>query len=258
MLTPPSTLRDAASPSARSVRAPSSRAGGAWRSTLVPFLVTRILIVGIGWLSTSVIRPGDRWGSPHGVVDLFLRWDTGWFLRIAREGYGYYEAGKESPVAFFPLYPMLVGALSRASVPDVWAGLLVSNVALYVGAALTCSMWEREYGSVRVARNGIVLLLVWPASFFLSMVYSDGLFVALLAGTLSAGRSGRWRTAGTLGFLLGLTRSVGALILVPLILEAWGVGLPAEQRPKRRGVAWLAPRAARDSCIRDLPLAEIR
>ena len=218
----------------------SSRAGDAWRWVLWPFVVTRALIVGLGWLSTSVVRPGEWWGSPHGVVDLFLRWDTGWFLRIAREGYTYYAPGQESPVAFFPLYPMLVGGLSRIGVPEVPAGLLVSNVAFYVAAALLCVMWEREYGSVRVGQAGVVFLLVWPASFFPSMVYSDGLFLALLAGVMAAGRAGRWCRAGVLGLLLGLTRSIGALVVVPLLLEAWGVGLPAEQRPKRAGVWWLA------------------
>jgi hypothetical protein len=221
-------------------RAVSSRARDAWRWVLWPFVVTRALIVSLGWLSTSVVRPGERWGSPHGVVDLFLRWDTGWFLRIAREGYGYYAPGKESPVAFFPLYPMLVGGLSRIGVPEVAAGLLVSNVAFYVAAVLSCVLWEREYGSVRIARVGVVFLLLWPASFFPSMVYSDGLFLALLAGVMIAGRAGQWCRAGVLGLFLGLTRSIGALVVVPLLLEAWGVGLPPGQRPKRAGVGWLA------------------
>jgi hypothetical protein len=36
------------------------------------------------------------------------RWDTFWYLNIARRGYQWKTAAVTSPTAFFPLYPLLI------------------------------------------------------------------------------------------------------------------------------------------------------
>jgi hypothetical protein len=213
------------------------RAHALW--ALGPFLLTRAAIFSIGWLSLTVLAHGFKWRTPNGLLDAFVRWDADWFLGIVRNGYSY-TPGHESPVAFFPLYPMLVRALAAVGVPDITSGFIVSNTALYVAAVLCCALWTSEYRSVRIGRAGVVLLLVWPASFFHSTLYSDALFLALLAGALLLARAGRWFYTSVLGALLVLTRPVGVLVLVPLVLEAWGIGLAEAERPRRAGVAWLA------------------
>ena len=41
------------------------------------------------------------------AVDVWARWDSDWFLRIAENGYSW----PSSTPAFFPLYPLLVAVL---------------------------------------------------------------------------------------------------------------------------------------------------
>src|SRR5207253_7773676 len=48
-------------------------------------------------------------GDLHPLVNMWSRWDTGWYLEIAKSGYSY-RPGYPSSVAFFPLYPLLIRA----------------------------------------------------------------------------------------------------------------------------------------------------
>jgi Mannosyltransferase (PIG-V) len=205
----------------------------------LPFVVTRLLIYYVGWLSTLVVVHGKWWGAPARPIDLFLRWDVGWFRGIAYSGYQY-TPGVESSVAFYPLYPLSVRALTLFGLSDVASGLLISNASLFVAAVLTSLLFARQYASESIGRTAALFLLVWPVSFFHSTLYSDALFLALFAGAMLAARSGRWLMAGALGMCLSATRTIGALAILPLALEAWGVGIAAEERPPRRGAFWLA------------------
>ena len=52
-------------------------------------------------------RPDPFW-------DRFARWDAGWYHGIAANGYAYVEGGR-SNLAFFPVYPKLMGLAGRAA-----------------------------------------------------------------------------------------------------------------------------------------------
>ena len=65
------------------------------------------------------------------LVDVWARWDSVWFLRIAENGYG---AAEEAAAAFYPLYPLLVGLLGRVLFGHyVLAGVLISLSACLGG-----------------------------------------------------------------------------------------------------------------------------
>jgi len=57
------------------------------------------------------------------------RWDTGFYLSIASEGYK--NEGVQFPsVAFFPLLPILLRLVAGVSGDPLVAGLIVTNTAL--------------------------------------------------------------------------------------------------------------------------------
>jgi hypothetical protein len=59
--------------------------------------------------------------SPINLLDMWARWDSGWYLDIALNGYalrGPIET-TQSNVAFFPLYPLLIRTLLLL-VPESW------------------------------------------------------------------------------------------------------------------------------------------
>jgi hypothetical protein len=153
------------------------------------------------------------------------RWDSVWYLAVAHSGYG----GDPARAAFFPLYPLVLRALGS----DIVAGILVSLACFAIASLLLHRLVALELGP-QAAGPAVLALALFPGSLYLSMVYSEALFLALSVGAVYAARRGRWAWAGALGALGAVTRSAGVLLVVPLALLWW-----AHSRRARDG-AWLA------------------
>jgi hypothetical protein len=170
-------------------------------------------------------------GSPHRL--LALRWDSLWYSRVARGGYGYtvhLPDGRVHPdLAFFPLLPWLerAGAALTPLAPQD-AGLLVSSVASLLAAwglyAIGALLHDR--------RTGILLAVLWaalPVGIVQSMAYTESLFTALAAWSLYAVLTRRWLWAGWLAVAAGLTRPVGLAV----VAAVWAGAAVAERRDRR-------------------------
>jgi hypothetical protein len=225
----------------------------ALRSACIAVLATRAYVVLAGVL--AVLAAGADSGdiranealAPFGRLgDLLtatsLRYDTGFYLVIALQGY----EGGPLRAAFPPLYPLAIGALKPAADPfaaseigaALLAGLAVSWVAFGVGLYLLHRLVALDFGE-QVAHRTVVLLAVFPTSFFFSAVYAESLFLALSVGSIYAGRRGHWWLAGLLGGLAALTRLQGIILLVPLtVLLLYG---PRGDRPAGPRRGWRPP-----------------
>jgi hypothetical protein len=164
-----------------------------------------------GWPARALPDPG--W---HNLFTAWERFDTLWFLRIADGGY----RAADGSAAFFPLYPLLVRFVSvLLGGRPFAAALLVSNAAL-IGALTVVYELTRTEISDAVARTTVVLLCVFPTSFFLFAGYSESLFLLLAASALWAARRGRWPLAAAAGFGAALTRNIGVVVGIALLAEA--------------------------------------
>jgi hypothetical protein len=141
-----------------------------------------------------------------------VRWDAVWYLQIAQHGY---QTAREA--AFYPLYPIAMRGLSWMTGSLVTSGLLISFVGCMVGLVIVKKLAELELGE-RTATVTVQLLAFSPVAFYLTAVYTEGLFLALSTGTLYAARRGRWATAGMLGGLAAITRVTGVVLIVPVLL----------------------------------------
>jgi hypothetical protein len=154
------------------------------------------------------------------VTDVWARWDSVWFLRVAE--YGYDQASPAgAAAAFFPLYPASVRVLGAAFFGHyVLAGILVSLAASLVAFYLLHRVAEERLG-VDGARRAVLYLAVFPLTFFLMAVYSEALFLALSLGSFVLAERRRWAGAWTLAGLTLLTRFAGIALLPALLLLAW-------------------------------------
>ncbi|GLZ79928.1 hypothetical protein Afil01_47350 [Actinorhabdospora filicis] len=203
---------------------------------LFVFLVTRVTqLVVLAWMT----RPDST------VWQRLLTWDSGWFIRVASEGYpsGFtYDANGTlvgNGLAFLPGYPMLVRAFSWTGLSYEAASLVVTVLASFVAAAfvylLTADIWGRRTGIAMV-----FLLGAQPMSLVLSMGYSESLFLAFAAGGLYAIRRERWILGGFFAGLACLTRVVGVAVTVALLvaLVEYGVRQWRGLRPASLAVWW--------------------
>jgi hypothetical protein len=188
------------------------------------FLATRLGIMAVAYVSVSVIPPASTIyhlrGTANRLLDAFgSRWDTGFYISIAEEGYRY--QGVELPsVAFFPLLPMLMRGLTPIVGDAVVAGILISNLALLGALIVLYRMVLEEWGAA-VAERSAWYLAIFPASLFGSAIYTESLFLLAAIGAYYLARRNHWLPAGLLGIAAALTRLHGLLVAVLLVGEWW-------------------------------------
>lgn len=214
----------------------ASHRGWLLRDVLAPFAITRLALLATGIASQWIPRdPGyplaaavqRGWQfSPIRLLDMWARWDSGWYLDIILRGYrvtGPMET-VQSNLNFFPAYPLLAKALLIfAPIPTremaLAAGLFVSNIMLLIALGLLRQLVIERTGDAGLARRSIWALLLFPTGFFLSAVYSESTYLCLLLATWLMATRRRWAWAAVLGALTALSRPPGVLLALPLALE---------------------------------------
>jgi hypothetical protein len=187
-----------------------------WAAALFAFLTLR------GHASERALRLDDPSLSHDlgAVTDVWARWDSTWFLRVAE--HGYVEASPSGAgTAFFPLYPLLVRSLGRVLFHHyVLAGVLLSLAASLVAFLLFHRVAEERLGADG-ARRALLYLALFPTTFFLLAVYSEALFLALALAAFVLAERGRWAGAWAAAGLAMLTRLSGLALVPALLALAW-------------------------------------
>jgi hypothetical protein len=199
-----------------------------WRALWTSRLA--ILFCGIAGVLQVGVAPGAAAAyDPNGLTAPFgyfanaivaplARWDSYWYLTVARFGYAHIR----QRMAFYPLYPALIHVLGWVTRSDLVAGVLISLAALAVALVLLHRLVSMDFGE-EIATTTVLLLAFCPVSFFLSAVYTESLFLALSIGSIYAARRERWLLCGVLGFFAATSRNGGiALILPTAIIYLYG------------------------------------
>ena len=205
---------------------PSSRYGtptlsiaGLPRERLRPWLtlLALALLVKVVMVTLTLIEFG---GAPDPLTALgraWDQWDARHYVYLATHGYG--AAGDaRNLIAFFPLYPVLISAVSAIGLPARTAALLVSNVAGVVAAILLYEI-ARVDGGEKAAWRAAAFFTVFPTAYFLLVGYTEAVFCALTFGSVLAARHKRWLWAGLLGGLASTARLTGLVLLPFLAVE---------------------------------------
>ena len=178
-----------------------------------------------------------RWDDPSvthdlgAVTDVWARWDSVWFLRIAEHGY---SAASGAASAFYPLYPGAVAVLGRALFGHyVLAGILIS-LAAALGSFLLLHRIAEERLGADGARRAVLYLAFFPFALFLQAVYSESLYLLVTLAAFMLAERRRFLAAGAVTGLALLARPTGVALLPALALMAW------QERDRLRAVGSLA------------------
>jgi hypothetical protein len=193
---------------------------------LVPFTLSRVLLAAVALVAIAVFPPvrDEPEYTTHPLLGLASHWDGAWYLRAAQDGYRF-DPDAPSTASFWPALPALMklGALlfgSDSATTYLASGVIASNVALVIGLTYLVALLRLDVDEVTAVRAGRYLL-VFPTTFYFSIVYPESLLLAFLAAGLYQARRGRWWLAGALAAGATLTRPFGIFILVPLFWEFW-------------------------------------
>jgi hypothetical protein len=165
-----------------------------------------------------------RWDDPLAhdlgfVTDVWARWDSIWFLRVADGGYS------DASAAFYPLYPLLLRLLDPLFLGHtVLAGVALSLACCCAAFVVLARLAERRLG-LDGARRAVLYVALFPAALFLQAVYAESLFLLLAVTAFMLAERGRLWAAGVACGLAMLTRPLGFALLPALVVlarrDAW-------------------------------------
>ncbi len=208
----------------------------------MPWVLARVLVVASLALSRHLF---DQIGAPPRPVALgqgLFAWDAAYYRAIAEDGY---RAVGHGSLRFFPLVPMLARVGGWISFDHTAAALLVvANGSALLFGALLHRLALRETRDAGLARRAAWFGALFPAAFVLVLGYAEATAMMLGVVVFLGIRSNRFWWAALAGFLAGLCRPVGVLLVVPVAIEGVRGWRDASTESKvARVVAVVAPAA---------------
>ena len=185
------------------------------RVVLPIYVGTRLLLQLVGMVTLGVSR--GEWLHLWRLSEWFAiwaRWDSEHYLRIAGEGYAV-----ERLTAFFPAYPLLLrwlafGRNERTTMLII--GVVISTASTIFALLLLYRFVASNFDS-STAQVTVTLYCIVPTSFFLSAVYTEGLFFLLAMVALYGIQSQRWLVATIAASLAIVTRVVGVAVAAMVV-----------------------------------------
>ena len=169
-----------------------------WRVTLFLFL-----LLAVKFLPLQKNFLGGGMGN-YLKAPWFWAWsnfDGEHYISIAQRGYGFAEQ------AFFPLYPLLIKTIIQLFNKDLTTftlvAFIISNFSFLVTLLGLYKLIKLDYKE-KVARLSIILLLLFPTSFYFGSVYTESLFLAFVIWSFYFARKNKLLYAGFLGFFSAL------------------------------------------------------
>jgi hypothetical protein len=202
------------------LRMPARRTLPWFAFPLAAFVASRLVTV-FGAFGARYFVGGS--GTDTIATAFMGKWDAGYYVTIARDGYPATVPDAPSVIGFFPLLPLLARGVA-AVLPGVGipgAGLLVT---LLTGAGATVLVWQLAARTFDkgVADRAALLFCFFPGSYALSMIYTEGVFILCAAACVLLLDQRRWWLAAVVAGIGSAARPTGFVLAVTC---AFAVGM---------------------------------
>lgn len=200
------------------------RALPAWLSVLLIYGLSRVW----GFIVFAVVgqqQLRSPWGQHLDYLSFISIWDAGWYEQIAVQGYPSQlpvdatGAVQQNQWAFYPIFPQLSGAISRATGIGYYP--VAATVALLAGfaaawviyllfeASLKATGFTSEESPSALSMWAVALVSFLPVAPVLQVPYAESLNLVFLAGALLCLVQGRYGLLVPVAALACLSRPVG-------------------------------------------------
>lgn len=187
----------------------------------------------LSWTATETMASSEE-DQPkllEPFMNFAVSWDSEFYLSIATAGYDDPEVrcisvdGRVISLnyAFMPFYPMAIRAFMQPFTlfmsplaAATLAGVIVSALGAIAAAVALYFLLRGNFGE-EAARKASFLFLIFPGSFFMVQVYTEGLFMGLAFSCLALIGARKWVAAGLLAAMAVFTRGTGIALIVPLL-----------------------------------------
>jgi hypothetical protein len=159
----------------------------------------------------SGIRPFSNF-----LMTFARRWDGNSYVFLA--DHGYVTTGAEKNFLVFPpFYPMFIKLVSFTGINSVLAGFIVSNIFFVLGMMLLYRLISLDW-SKKIAILTVILISIFPTTYFLSADYPESLFIFLFAFSFFLAKRKSYLLSAFIAGLAANTRPFGIIIFPSLIL----------------------------------------
>lgn len=206
------------------------------RFVFILFLVWRGGLFSLGFVSDHMLtyQPSfpyastllPQFGLPRPLYS-WANFDGVHYLTLATQDYGTVKLLE----AFFPLFPRIIlGTVWAVGGPQsnlLLSGLFITNAAALCMCEIWFALFKRLFSS-RTARASLILLLLFPTSFFFGAFYTESLFLLFVLLTFFSASKKQFAIAAVFAFFASATRLVGIFLVPALIIEL----LSQKNKPK--------------------------
>lgn len=174
----------------------------------IAFLFTRIVFVISLFVGYYFLPKGwDEYPNVHNPIDLIFQFnDAGAYNYIAKNGY------ENSNFAFAPLFPISVKLMSFITGSYGLAGLIVSNIS-FILVLLILYYYLFDFIGKKPSMYAVLGLIVYPASHYNSIGYTEALFLLMAVISLIAYKKEDYLISALFCGLSCLTRITGLALL---------------------------------------------
>lgn len=193
------------------------------RDLITVFLVSKILITSIilfafyYFADESFYNKVNRvyFNGLDSLLVPFSNWDGNHYLNLADNGYA------NSPIkrswAFFPLFPLSISFV-KYFIGNVYVSAFIVNTIFTYLFSFVFYSYCRHYLPKKAAIGALILFFCFPSSFYLTVFYSEALFLFLLFGFLYYYEVEKSYKSLVFIFLLPLCRGQAVFVLAGFFL----------------------------------------
>lgn len=167
-----------------------------------------------------VIRTLEGYSAaPSDYLEFWRCTDSLHYLDISRDWYlSEGSIDRLVQLVFLPGYPVAVRAFNAFIGNDIISGLTVSALSFSVSGCVLYKLLRLDM-SVDDTLRCIKYLLISPAVFFFAAPMSESLFFLLSVSCIYLARKRQWLLSCVMGGLASFTRSLGLMLVVPVLME---------------------------------------